>query len=74
MQLPVERREFDMNRLQLLNSQADTSSLSVDEAKAVSSYLVANVPQVTVWITVLPWSVRMLSLFHRLIPLLLLRM
>lgn len=44
-QLPVQRREFDMSRLQLLNANADKSSLSTDETKAVTSHLVANVPQ-----------------------------
>lgn len=46
MQLPVQRREFDMSRLQLLNANADKSMLSTDEAKAVASHLIANVPQV----------------------------
>eukprot|EP00903_Cladosiphon_okamuranus_P010078 g9546.t1 len=44
-QLPVQRSEFDMSRLQLLNANADKSVLSTDEAKAVASHLMANVPQ-----------------------------
>ncbi|CAM9222366.1 unnamed protein product, partial [Hapterophycus canaliculatus] len=44
-QLPVQRREFDMSRLQLLNANADKAMLSTDEAKAVASHLIANVPQ-----------------------------
>eukprot|EP00752_Nemacystus_decipiens_P008951 g7992.t1 len=44
-QLPVQRREFDMSRLQLLNANADKSVLSTDEAKAVASHLMTNVPQ-----------------------------
>ncbi|CAM9806339.1 unnamed protein product [Ascophyllum nodosum] len=44
-QLPVQRSKFDMSRLQLLNANANKSSLSTDEAKAVSSHLMANVPQ-----------------------------
>ena len=47
-QLPVQRSEFDMSRLQLLNANADKSVLSTDEAKAVASHLMANVPQVMV--------------------------
>lgn len=35
-----------MSRLQLLNANADKSLLSTDEAKAVASHLMANVPQV----------------------------
>lgn len=35
-----------MSRLQLLNANADKSVLSTDEAKAVASHLMANVPQV----------------------------
>lgn len=45
-QLPVQRGQFDMSRLQLLNANADKSALSTDEAKAVASHLMANVPQV----------------------------
>lgn len=48
LQLPVQRSEFDMSRLQLLNANADKSVLSTDEAKAVASHLMANVPQV-IW-------------------------
>ncbi|CAM9429313.1 unnamed protein product [Pylaiella littoralis] len=44
-QLPVQRNEFDMSRLQLLNANADKCALSTDEAKAVASHLTANVPQ-----------------------------
>ena len=44
-QLPVERSEFDMSRLQLLNANAQKAVLSGDEAKAVASHLMANVPQ-----------------------------
>ncbi|CAM9598856.1 unnamed protein product [Ectocarpus sp. 12 AP-2014] len=44
-QLPVQRGQFDMSRLQLLNANADKSALSTDEAKAVASHLMANVPQ-----------------------------
>ena len=51
-QLPVQRSEFDMSRLQLLNANADKSVLSTDEAKAVASHLMANVPQV-MWCTVM---------------------
>lgn len=36
-----------MSRLQLLNANADKSMLSTDEAKAVASHLIANVPQVS---------------------------
>lgn len=46
LQLPVQRSEFDMSRLQLLNANADKSVLSTDEAKAVASHLMTNVPQV----------------------------
>lgn len=35
-----------MSRLQLLNANADKSVLSTDEAKAVASHLMTNVPQV----------------------------
>lgn len=41
----MQRCEFDMSLLQLLNSNADKSSLSTDEAKAIASHLMANVPQ-----------------------------
>ena len=34
-----------MSRLQLLNANANKSLLSGDEAKAVASHLMANVPQ-----------------------------
>lgn len=35
-----------MSRLQLLNANADKCVLSTDEAKAVASHLMTNVPQV----------------------------
>lgn len=35
-----------MSRIQLLNAKADKAALSTDEAKAVASHLMANVPQV----------------------------
>lgn len=53
LQLRVERREFDMARLRLLNAHAHNEYLSGDEAKAVTSHLLANVPQVNVTRTVM---------------------